>query len=275
MSEFSVVTLNMLDDLSRWDARRDVMLTQMNALRPDIVALQEVAFQKGKATAQWLAEQLNQQEEPPSPPYQVHLSPGEKKESAQRRLAVLSRWPVKRNLQIPLDDKNHTAQFLNVRVDGFTILLVNLLFYHEDEKDSDIDEKQIEKLLVFLDEQSYKPPVLICGDFGSTPDSPVIQALRKYFNSVYHQVHGREPEYTYPTPLPQSWQTQLVGWLESAFGNQNKNDDVLRVTLDYIFTDPRLYIHDCKLAFDQPSQDNENIYASDHFGLYAQLKAVR
>ena len=274
MSEFSVVTLNMLDDLSRWDARRDVMLAQMNALRPDIVALQEVCDHKGESTAQWLAEQLNQQEEPPDPGYQAFLLPAEQK-SQHENLAVLSRWPVKRNEAISLDDENHVAQFISVRVDEFTIFVVNALFYHEDEKGSDIEQDQIEQLLEFLDRQSYKPPVLLCGDFGSTPDSPAIRVMLKYFDSAYRQVHGQEPDYTYPTPLPQSWRTQLVGWLESAFSNHQEDDEVLRVTLDYIFTDPRLTVQDCQLVFNQPFENNEDIYASDHFGLYAHLKAVR
>jgi endonuclease/exonuclease/phosphatase family metal-dependent hydrolase len=274
MSEFSVVTLNMLDDLSRWDARREVMLTQMNALRPDIVALQEVADHKGESTAQWLADQLNQQDEPPDPGYQVFPMLVEEKYQ-QENLAILSRWPIKRNENVPLEDENHVAQFASVRVDDFTIFLVNVLFYHEDEKGSDIEPDQVEQLLDFLDGQSYKPPVLICGDFGCTPDSAPIQTMLKYFDSAHRQVHDREPDYTYPTPLPQSWQNQLVGWLESAFSNHQKNDEVLRITLDYIFADPRFTIHGCQLAFNQPSEDNEDIYASDHFGLYAQLKAVR
>ena len=274
MSEFSVVTLNMLDDLSRWDARRDVMLAQMNAIRPDIIALQEVSLHKGESTAQWLAEELNRQDEPPDPGYQVFPKPVEKT-SQQENLAVLSRWPIKHNEDIPLDDENYVAQFVSVRVDEFTIFLVNVLFYHEDEKGSDVEQDQIEQLLDFLDGQSYKPPVLICGDFGSTPDSPPIKMMHKYFDSAYRQVHGQEPDHTYPTPLPQSWRTQLVGWLESAFSNHQEDDEVLRVTLDYIFADPRFCIQDCRLVFDQPSEDNEYIYASDHFGLFAQLKAVR
>ncbi len=274
MSEFSVVTLNMLDDLSRWDARREVMLTQMNALRPDIVALQEVADHKGESTAQWLADQLNQQDEPPDPGYQVFPMLVEEK-SQQEKLAILSRWPIKRNENVSLDDENHVAQFASVRVDDFTIFLVNVLFYHEDEKGSDIEPGQVEQLLDYLDGQSYKPPVLICGDFGCIPDSAPIQTMLKYFDSAHRQVHGQEPDFTYPTPLPQSWQNQLVGWLESAFSNHQKNDEVLRVTLDYIFADPRFTIHGCRLVFNQPSENNEDIYASDHFGLYAQLKAVR
>ncbi|MEA3351107.1 MAG: endonuclease/exonuclease/phosphatase family protein [Chloroflexota bacterium] len=288
MTEFTVLTINILDDLSHWNARREVLLNQINALEPELIALQEVAVYKGENTAQWLADQLNGGDEPPDPPYELHLIPDNGAKSRTGAIAVLSRWPIKRNERLVFEDQNHSVQLVRVRVDETAIILVNVLYYHQEEEEAVLRPDSIEKLLDKLDQQSVAIPVLICGDFGTTPSSPSIQTMRKYFDSAHKQIHGHEPEYTYPTPLPLSWQVKFVDWLESTLGNHNDNgadaagtvaavngDEDLRVTLDYIFADPRLQILDCQIVCDQPSPQDEKIYPSDHFGLFAELEAVK
>jgi mRNA deadenylase 3'-5' endonuclease subunit Ccr4 len=44
MPEFSLVTINILVDLSRWNQRRELLLDQLAELDSDLVALQEVSL---------------------------------------------------------------------------------------------------------------------------------------------------------------------------------------------------------------------------------------
>lgn len=55
---FKVVTINLLKDLSQWEARRTLLIQGLIALGPDLIALQEVALPQNNS--QWIAEALNQ-----------------------------------------------------------------------------------------------------------------------------------------------------------------------------------------------------------------------
>ena len=96
--------------------------------------------------------------------------------------------------------------------------------------------------------------------------------MRQYFDSAHRAVHGDEPEYTCPTPLPVSKRVQLRNMLAWRLGKRPKPDPTWRGTLDYIFVDPRLHTLDCKLVLDKPAENHENLYPSDHFGIYALIK---
>ncbi len=53
-----VATINILNDLSRWDARRVLLAAGLHALSPDLIALQGVRDPLGTSTAHWLAGEL-------------------------------------------------------------------------------------------------------------------------------------------------------------------------------------------------------------------------
>src|SRR5438876_97758 len=62
-----VATINILNDLSRWDGRRTLLARGLDALSPDLIALQEVTDPLGTSTAHWLAGELGG--------YSVHVCP--------------------------------------------------------------------------------------------------------------------------------------------------------------------------------------------------------
>ena len=43
------VTINLLKDLSQWEARRTLLVQELVALKPDLIALQEVALPQNNA----------------------------------------------------------------------------------------------------------------------------------------------------------------------------------------------------------------------------------
>ena len=112
-----VATVNILNDLSRWDERRTLLAEGLDALSPDLIALQEVTDPLGTSTAHWLAGELGG--------YSVHVCPktgwGRKREG----IAVLSRLPVEGHEILDLGSQQRTAQFLRVRAGGRPVVLVN------------------------------------------------------------------------------------------------------------------------------------------------------
>jgi len=95
--------------------------------------------------------------------------------------------------------------------------------------------------------------------------------MRKYFDSAHRAIHGEEPEFTCPTPLPKSSKSKLRSLASWALRARTKPEPEWKGTLDYIFVDPRLHTTECEVVLDQPKSPDSDIYPSDHFGLYARF----
>ena len=268
ISTLSVVTLNILNDLTLWNTRRSLIVDQLAQLDADVICLQEVSRWDESSNAHWIAEQLNESQ---SKPYEVYLAPKTGAFEKKEALAILSRVPVKRHEVFDLLTQNRVAQLVELRVNGERVLLINVHFFWQP-GESPARQEQIELLLDWLDTQPVQLPVMICGDFNGLPESPGIQSMKEYFDSAYKIVFGKEPEYTCPTPLPRSKRVKIRSVVSSLLGKRPQHDPEWRGTLDYIFVDPRLQVEGCRLALDSPSENDAEIYPSDHFGLMAQIK---
>ena len=113
--------------------------------------------------------------------------------------------------------------------------------------------------------------IVLAGDFNGTPDSPAIVRMRTSFDSAHAIRHGREPDFTYPTPLTSGDRVRSVvtRGLLRLFTNQPGCS--WSGTLDYIFVSRDIEVIDCSLILDQPDETDATLYASDHFGLAATL----
>jgi endonuclease/exonuclease/phosphatase family metal-dependent hydrolase len=272
MTSFSLVTINILNDLSLWKARGPLLVEQLAELNPDLIAMQEVSLHGESSNAHWVAEQLNRRNPAPekTPFYEVSLCPKTGGYARKEGLAVLSRLPVRHHEQLDLLTQNRVAQIVRFRLEGSELLLVNAHFFWQPGESTE-RQAQVELLLDFLDTQSVDWPVIICGDFNGMPGTPAIERMREYFDSAYNIVHKHEPEYTAPTPLPLSSKTRLRKAVAWALGKRPKPDPEWRGTLDYIFVDPRLHTETCEVVLNRPADDDPRIYPSDHFGLFAEI----
>jgi endonuclease/exonuclease/phosphatase family metal-dependent hydrolase len=136
--------------------------------------------------------------------------------------------------------------------------------------------RQVRKLIDWSGEHSDNLPVIICGDFNAPPDSHSIQLMKERYRSAYESVHHREPAYTYPTPLPMSPFHKLktvIGFLPFIHLTVIRMDR--HNVLDYIFVNHLIKVLDCNLVFDRSHPENEKIYASDHFGLFAEVSCIQ
>ena len=272
-SEFSLATINILNDLTRWRQRRELLVEQLDELQPDLIAFQEVTLKGDKSNAHWLAEELNRgKDESKTPPYKVQLCPKTGPYERKEGLAILSRLKINRYERLDLLTQNRVAQLIEFRVDDEIVMLVNTHFYWQP-GESPKRQQQIELLLDWLDTQPVEIPVIVCGDFNSLPGTPSIKRMRRYFDSAHNNVHGCEPEYTCPTPMPPSVKVILRSTATYLLGRRPRPNPEWRGTLDYIFVDPRLQTQECRVVLDRPAENNSQIYPSDHFGLFATVKA--
>ena len=236
----------------------------MAALAPDLIALQEVRLPLNPAG--WLADRLGF-------PY-LHLTPKTGFERSREAIAILSRLPFENQGMVDLKGQHRVAQYVQVRAGNHPVVVANGHFYWQP-GESGVRLRQVERLLERLKSIPGDPPCVVCGDFNSTPETGAIQTMRQRFVSAYAAIHGDEPEYTCPTPLPHSTWSQLRTFLGFFLLFRPKHiHSQWCGTLDYIFVDPRLRVRDCQVVLDQPAPGMPHIYPSDHFGLCATMDVV-
>jgi endonuclease/exonuclease/phosphatase family metal-dependent hydrolase len=268
--QLKILTINLLSDLSRWPVRRDLLARQVWELDADLIALQEVKLPEN--TAAWLANRLNERPRQASP-YRLYLTPRTGKPGRQEAVAILTRLPVEESGWLDLKSQNRVAQAVRVRTgenrEAGRIVFTNGHFYWHTGESVERD-KQVQLLLSWLQEHWGGPPVVICGDFNAGPGTRTIKILLEQFKSAYAERHGREPEYTYPTPLPTS-RLHTLHTAVSFLGNIRLTDLGLsrKRTFDYIFLSPSLRVVESKVVLNKPAAHNPHLYPSDHFGLFA------
>ena len=104
----SIATLNILDDLAFWKERSPLILEGFDALRPHVIALQEVSLaspsaglQGARSTAHWLADRLGG--------YSVAFCPHTADPSSDS-LALLSSLPIAAHSILALEGEGRQAQ---------------------------------------------------------------------------------------------------------------------------------------------------------------------
>jgi endonuclease/exonuclease/phosphatase family metal-dependent hydrolase len=262
MSTIKVVTINIFSDLSLWNRRKALLLRELALLKPDLIALQEVSLQE--KNAHWLANELGFPE--------VFVSPKTGKAGRKEGIAILSRLPFERAETLDLRTQHRVAQYVLPQLEGEQLAFVNGHFFWQP-GDSPERLAQIELLLNWLERIPGDPPVVVCGDFNATPESQSVRKMLTRFGSAYAVRHGREPEYTTPTPLPRSKRKLLVTLI--TYLRYIRISEIRlnwRGTLDYIFVGPRIVVQDSSLVLNRPDPVDPKIYPSDHFGLSATLE---
>ncbi len=98
---------------------------------------------------------------------------------------------------------------------------------------------------------------VVVGDFNADPHEPTYtRMVDGGFRSAYAEVHGREPEVTWPSGLQ-----------APAMDTDGEPD-----CLDYIWVRGAVRVTDARLAWDRPAVDDPTLYPSDHLGLSARLE---
>lgn len=238
-----VVTLNLYHDKDEWPKRRVQIVEKLRQLRPDVIALQEVLQHETLINqAEWLAAQLDYQW------YFVSTDPvGNPRRYGN---AILTRHPILRRGQKslqPLDD-SRTAAFVRIDLDG-RLLNVYATHLHWTDQGGAIRSRQVADLMQYIDQTSENIPSLVAGDFNSTADSPELAAPRERFVDIYGDLHSDADTVSSSTLNLKYFAPKRI---------------------DHIFFQRDAFAPvSATILFDRP--DAQGVWASDHFGLLAEL----
>jgi endonuclease/exonuclease/phosphatase family metal-dependent hydrolase len=263
MKTLTVATLNLLNDLRRWEERRGMIVEAFRHTQPDAIALQEVVLPRN--TAQWLANELGG--------YHVVLTPRAGRQD--EGIAVLTRAPVIASSWIALGSQARVAQRVLVDSGHGRYALVNSHLYWS-VNDSPARLRQVYRLQHWLAQGEHKDSceaVVICGDFNGGPRSRAIRQMSRHYRSAYATLHGCEPAWTCPTPLQFSTQPWRRVTMTLAARAARRPGPYWRETLDYIFVCERVAVHACQTVCDHHAAHDPTLYPSDHLGLMATLSA--
>jgi endonuclease/exonuclease/phosphatase family metal-dependent hydrolase len=253
-----VLTFNVLSpEHEGWPRRRAVIRDGIAALRPDLVALQEVVD-----PADLLDERYT---------VVAHSRP-----SADGVGAVLaSRWPVRwsRELDLRLTERVTLpwSAVVAAAVDAPPPLGPLLFVHHKPTYEygyAPEREAQAVAAARFVEALGFAGHVVLAGDFDDTPTSAAVrfwtgaQALDGFgvcYEDAWRARHGDAPGHTFTPRNP------LVPRGEMALERGRRIDYVL---VRCGVHGPTLEVADCRLVFDEPV---DGVWASDHFGLLADL----
>lgn len=256
---FRVATLNLLFDLTFWEERSHLVLAGFRQWRPHVIALQEVSPQVDNA--HWLAAQLGD--------YEVHVCPALDHPSSDT-LALLVRLPAREHETLTLGAEGRQAQRITVEHGGTIWTVANTHLYWNPVRES-VRVEQARALLRWLDGPG---PVVLCGDFNARPHARSQQVLSHRFLSAHRTLHGRDPDYTYPTPLrrgPGARHAARTAFFRAGGWVRLQHDAPWHQTVDHIFVDRAVDVRDCRVIFDLPASHDPSLFASDHLGLLAEL----
>lgn len=256
MANLSFVTFNLHSRYDRWFDRRALIVEQLVALQPDLIALQEVYLPNRQG--EWLKQSLNNRlTGRTNSPYQLLQAP--KQHWFYRfweAVGVLSRLPVVAADRFALGYRGQVALRVNVEMPaGLTVDFVTVhLQSPSHEQQTRLD--QVIRLLGWLNDRNPLAHQIVAGSFGETPDGPAIQQMKQVYRSAYQVGQGYEPLATFPTVLAQ----QSDGWSGC---------------LDYLFISAAIKkVSQAKICCDLPASSDDTLYPSDHVGLFAGVEIL-
>lgn len=252
MAEISVATLNLRNRQDRWNARRHLVVSQLLDTRPHLISLQEISLPINQGY--WLRNQINVRLTGDSKrPYtllqrrKAHLIYGQ-----QEAVGILTRLPVRYHDSINLGYGGCVALRANIELPTRKALDFIATHLHHVSYDIEAREEQVMKLMGWLATSRHVPLQIVAGDFNEVPDGLAVRRMRQGFRSAYAARHHYEPLATFPTLL-----NGLMEWSGC---------------LDYIFLSPSVgRVTSARIFMDEPAEDDETLYPSDHVGLLATI----
>jgi endonuclease/exonuclease/phosphatase family metal-dependent hydrolase len=249
MPEVTVATLNLFNRDAEWERRFPLVVEQMLELRPDAIGFQEIDLMLDQGM--WLARRVNNGlAEQPHHRMRHAASPG--KMASIHGIGTMARIECLEHEILDLMTHDRLAQRLVFAVEGSAFVFVNTHLHHPPE-DTEVRVMQAERIVGWLDRHNDGLPTVVLGDFNSYVEEPAVAYMKARLRSAYETVHGKEPEWTWTTPV-------------------NKWDKSPQGTLDYIYVSAEFEVLDAALAFDKPAADDPELYPSDHLGVWARLR---
>ena len=245
---FRIATFNLHQGFKRWEERRELIVEELGALRPDIMALNEVSvpLQAGR----WLWCEVNER-------FDIKYAYIQQNKagafiSEEEAQGILTLFPVLESVNFEYLARGRIAQVARLEIEGRPIDIYLTHLHHVREEDG-LRQYEVQRLFQWIQSRNDIRTCIVCGDFNAPPESPSIQLVLDNFRSV-------QILQTFPTGL-------------SDVGGQPSEPELprLSICLDYIWITQELIIEKSGLCFNNPDLKDASLWPSDHVGVWADL----
>jgi endonuclease/exonuclease/phosphatase family metal-dependent hydrolase len=271
------VTLNLWGENGPHERRLDLVAAELERLRPDVVALQEVREVPGRIPNQAVA--LAARLGWPAPAF----APATEWGGGVEGLAVLSRFSVEEaaHRHLPHSTPTEGRMVLSARLAGprgaFWAHTTHLSYRHH-------EGRQREDQVLALDEEvsaraaGAEPPSVLMGDFNTVPEADELRWLKGLTTLGGRRVYYQDAwDVARPGPGRGGEDDGGITWArENPF---RARMGWLRPDrrIDFVFVtaarrDGRGTVRAAERAFDRP--DADGIYPSDHYGVVADVQVA-
>jgi len=239
-----ILTLNLRHNNDYWEQRKPLVIDLIQEHQPDIIGFQEVwmSIQQAHLILQGVT----------GAPYNIYVTP-KQAHHGKEGIAIATRLPATDFVSLDLPGGERVAQRLMITFDRKQICFVNTHLHHMP-IESEVERlPQMQAILKWL--EKIDVPTVITGDMNTIPERETIRIAKARYSSAYEQVHGKEPDFTFPAPLA-----------EDAYGG-------LSAMIDYILISPdSLKATSAKVVGDQATGTNPKLSPSDHCGIVTTLE---
>jgi len=243
-----IATLNLEQDHKCWEARRELIAAQLQALNPDMLALNEIHTPSRQG--RWLKRVA---QEATATKYTLLQQSKVGEDSRTQGEGLLTRYPVIETAN--LDYRSHDCVALVARFEVeerlFDVYVTHLIAARVEDS---ARQDQVEKLLEWIGTRDEADFSVVCGDFNATPDQPSIRLMSAAYRPTQTQATAftplREPD---GNPTHPEWER-------------------FDRCIDYIWVSDSIKVWVSGLCFDQSDKNNPELWPSDHVGVWADLE---
>lgn len=247
MRQLRVATLNLRNIADRWPERLPLLVTDMAALQPDLMGLQECVFAVGQdrlLAAAGASRYAIRQGWAGRPEYGNSVLVREPLEVAGDGVERLDLGERRSALRVP------------VRLADGAVLAFVVTHLHHVPADEDVREAQARQLVDWLAARPDPAATIVVGDFNAEPVEAAYGVMVDAgFRSAFAEANAAEPAATWPSGI-------------QAPGMDVDGDPGC---LDYVWLQGPLLAIAARLAFDRPAADDPTLYPSDHLGIVATI----
>ena len=245
---FRVATLNMEQDHKRWEQRRELIVEQLDELRPDIFALNEVSVTR--QTGRWLQQVAKERLG-----IEYALIQQAKPGGAPDGEGILTTYPVIETANLDYRARGAVAQVARLDVDGRLVDFYVTHLYMSRGEDS-LRLFEVQQLLDWVGTRDDVDARIVCGDFNAALDQPSASLMAESFR----------PTQTEPTAF--SPLADADGTVSHPYWER------IDRCIDYIWIAGPLDVKESAPCFNKPAPNDPTLWPSDHLGVWADLEFV-
>jgi endonuclease/exonuclease/phosphatase family metal-dependent hydrolase len=242
-----IATLNLEQNQKRWEARRQLIAGQLRDLHPDFLALNEIHIPS--QTGRWLQRAAANLM---GIKYTLLQQSKVGDNSRTEAEGLLTRYSAIETAN--LDYRSHNCVALAARFEIESRLLdVYVTHLIAARVEDGARQYQVGQLLEWIRSRDDADYSVVCGDFNAPPEQPSIRRMSTAFRPTQTEATAftplKEPD---GKPTHPEWQR-------------------FDRCIDYIWVSQSIKIEASGLCFNQPVQDDPDLWPSDHVGVWADL----